>query len=120
MILQIKKFDTVIAANVLEHALFPEQWGQKAFDLLKEDGVFLASVPFGYDPHDEKSKTYFLFEFLELVLPFGPVEDYGILDAQYAYLKAIKKKRLRRYAAGYARCTRQKRKGVFAEREGDL
>lgn len=87
-----KRFDAVVMADVLQYVLFPGQWIKKAFNLLKEDGVFLSAVPFGFYPDTEAKKTYFLLDFLELVEPFGPVEDYGIWDAGMSYLMAVKKK----------------------------
>ena len=33
-----------------------------------------------------------MLDFLELVEPYGPVEDYGIWDAETAFLMAVKKK----------------------------
>lgn len=86
------KFDAVVMADVLQYILFPAQWIKKAFTLLKEEGIFLSAVPFGVHPKTDAKKTYFLLDFLELVEPYGPVEDYGIWDAETAFLMAVKKK----------------------------
>tara|TARA_Y100000766_G_scaffold285409_1_gene308658 strand:+ start:16361 stop:17314 length:954 start_codon:yes stop_codon:yes gene_type:complete len=42
-----KKYDVVMAWNVIEHVLDPKDFVKKAFDLLKPGGLFVSEVPHG-------------------------------------------------------------------------
>jgi 2-polyprenyl-3-methyl-5-hydroxy-6-metoxy-1,4-benzoquinol methylase len=42
-----KKYDIVMAWNVIEHVLDPKEFVKKAFDLLKPGGIFVSEVPHG-------------------------------------------------------------------------
>jgi 2-polyprenyl-3-methyl-5-hydroxy-6-metoxy-1,4-benzoquinol methylase len=42
-----KKYDVVMAWNVIEHVLDPKEFVKKAFDLLKPGGIFISEVPHG-------------------------------------------------------------------------
>lgn len=42
-----KKFDIIMAWNVIEHVLNPKKFLKKAYDLLKPGGVFVSEVPHG-------------------------------------------------------------------------
>ncbi|QQR76791.1 methyltransferase domain-containing protein [Candidatus Nomurabacteria bacterium] len=56
--LQAKTFDVVVAAEVLEHLYYPENITQKASFVLKDNGLFVGSVPFAYS---FQSKIRFIF-----------------------------------------------------------
>lgn len=83
-------YDTVMLSDVLQEALFPQAFIQKALGLLKEGGILAATVPFGLNTREPGKTTYYLFDFLELFLPHAPLLDYGVLKGRTAYVKAVK------------------------------
>lgn len=54
-----KKFDVIIAAEILEHLYYPERIVKKCYQLLKPKGVLLVSVPNAYII---SARIRFLFE----------------------------------------------------------
>lgn len=46
------KFDAIVCSEVLEHLFKPEDLVKVIWNLLKENGVFIATVPNGYGPRE--------------------------------------------------------------------
>jgi 2-polyprenyl-3-methyl-5-hydroxy-6-metoxy-1,4-benzoquinol methylase len=46
------KFDAIVCSEVLEHLYKPEELVKVIWNLLKENGIFIATVPNGYGPRE--------------------------------------------------------------------
>jgi len=63
--LELGRFDTVIAGEVMEHLVQPARLARRAHELLAEDGLFIATVPFGVHPHPDHKTTFYLTTLLD-------------------------------------------------------
>ncbi len=57
-----KKFDTVIMGEILEHVFNPEEFIDKAIELLNNNGRIIITVPFGINPFPDHKRTYYFLE----------------------------------------------------------
>ncbi|MGM3216175.1 methyltransferase domain-containing protein [Pseudomonas sp. PhalM4] len=54
--------DTVVISEVLEHLVRPELFVEKAYDLLKQGGRLVITVPFGVNDFIDHKHTFYLME----------------------------------------------------------
>ncbi|MDM3888156.1 methyltransferase domain-containing protein [Pseudomonas sp. BCRC 81390] len=54
--------DTVVISEVLEHLVRPELFVEKAYDLLKQGGRLVVTVPFGVNDFIDHKHTFYLME----------------------------------------------------------
>lgn len=55
-------YSTVIMGEVLEHLVTPASFVKKAYNLLKEDGRLIVTVPYGINPYFDHKRTYYFME----------------------------------------------------------
>jgi len=102
-----KEFDVVVASEVLEHLYFPEKVLEGVKNVLKEDGLFIGSVPnafslknrfrilFGRKKgtplNDPVHINHFSYKELKQILSkeFKQVEVYPLVQEKYAWLAKI-------------------------------
>ena len=86
-----EKFDTVIMGEILEHLFNPQLFLKKASVLLKEDGVFLASVPFGINRYPDHKRTYYFYNFYNQINEFFKVQRVIFMGKWIAVIAYSKK-----------------------------
>lgn len=72
--------DTVVISEVLEHLVRPELFVEKAYDLLKQGGRLVVTVPFGVNDFIEQRQTFYRVKPLRLLakrLQIVEVEMFG-------------------------------------------
>jgi len=75
-----QSFDSVIMSEVLEHLVQPALFVEKAHKLLREDGIFIVTVPFGIMDHPDHKGTFYLLDIMELIEPFFEINEVQIID----------------------------------------
>lgn len=80
-----QKFDTIIMSEVLEHLVQPERFIEKSQSLLKDDGVFVITVPFGIMDHPDHKGTFYLLNIMELLEPFFDIVEACIIHEWLAF-----------------------------------
>lgn len=84
------KFDTIVMGEVMEHLFNPLLFLKKATELLKDDGLFVVSVPFGINRHPDHKRTYYFYDFYNQVNAYFCVEKV-IFMGKWIAIKAVSK-----------------------------
>jgi glycosyltransferase involved in cell wall biosynthesis/ubiquinone/menaquinone biosynthesis C-methylase UbiE len=72
------QFETITITEVLEHLYHPEEFITKAYDLLKEDGRLIVTVPFGINDHPDHKKTYYYHDIYQMF-----VNGFNIINVSF-------------------------------------
>ena len=84
------KFDTIVMGEVLEHLENPLDFLNKASLLLKKEGQFIVSVPFGINRHPDHKRTYYFYNFYNQVNEYFCVEEVIYMGKWIAFKAASK------------------------------
>ncbi|MEE1904417.1 glycosyltransferase [Pseudomonas inefficax] len=71
--------DTVVISEVLEHLVRPELFVEKAYDLLKQGGRLVITVPFGVNDFIDHKHTFYLMEPFRLLAEHLQIIDVKML-----------------------------------------
>ncbi|GLO31944.1 hypothetical protein PPUN12996_40020 [Pseudomonas putida] len=71
--------DTVVISEVLEHLVRPELFIEKAYDLLKQGGRLVITVPFGVNDFIDHKHTFYLMEPFRLLAEHLQIIDVKML-----------------------------------------
>ncbi|MFZ5987277.1 MAG: class I SAM-dependent methyltransferase, partial [Bacillota bacterium] len=75
-----KKFDTVIAAEILEHITMPSRFIKKFADIMKPDGNLIITVPFGINAFFDHKKTYYLTDIIDELTLYFNIKEYKYIE----------------------------------------
>jgi len=81
-----EQFDTITITEVLEHLVNPEDFVEKAKDLLVDHGTLLITVPFGINDHIDHKRTYYLFDIYKILYKNFDIKDVSILGKWIAFV----------------------------------
>jgi len=87
-----KKFDTITITEVLEHLENPQEFIDKAYDLLKPEGRLIITVPFGINDHPDHKKTFYFLELYKMLYPKFDFVDTLIQNKWIGFIVQKKKK----------------------------
>ena len=76
---QNKTFDTILITEVLEHLEEPEVFIEKSFELLKDDGKLIVTVPFGINESPGHLRTYYFNELYVQLTKYYKILKFEIL-----------------------------------------
>ncbi|MCA0970972.1 methyltransferase domain-containing protein [Halobacillus litoralis] len=85
-----KKYDTIILGEVLEHFSNPEKLLTPLYEMLNQDGVIVITVPFGYLRFHDHKQTFYVYNFMQTVLPYFAEIELSIQD-KYIYFVGNKR-----------------------------
>lgn len=83
---QKEKFDTITITEVLEHLENPEDFIDKAKDLLVNHGTLIVTVPFGINDHPDHKKTYYLFDLYQMLYKYFDIKEISILGKWIGFI----------------------------------
>ncbi|MBM7585757.1 2-polyprenyl-6-hydroxyphenyl methylase/3-demethylubiquinone-9 3-methyltransferase [Bacillus pakistanensis] len=63
----VRKYDTIVFGEVLEHVTNPNEFVKKADTILNEEGRIIITVPFGINDYFDHKRTYYLSGLYDLV-----------------------------------------------------
>ena len=81
-----EKFDTITITEVLEHLINPEDFIEKAKDLLVENGTLIVTVPFGINDHPDHKKTYYLLDLYQMLYKYFDIKEISILGKWIGFI----------------------------------
>ena len=81
-----EQFDTITITEVLEHLVNPEDFVEKAKDLLVDHGTLIITVPFGINDHIDHKKTYYLFDIYKMLYKNFDIKYVSILGKWIAFV----------------------------------
>ena len=84
------QFDTITITEVLEHLVNPEDFVEKAKDLLVENGTLIVTVPFGINDHIDHKKTYYFLDLYQMLYKYFDIQDVSILGKWIGFI-AVKR-----------------------------
>jgi len=85
-----RQFDTIIIAEVLEHLQDPQQFIDRAKDLLVENGKLIITVPFGINDHVDHKHTFYLLEPYRMLFKNFNVEQIEIMGKWIAFVGVLR------------------------------
>jgi len=74
-----EQFDTITITEVLEHLVNPEDFIEKAKELLIDNGTLIVTVPFGINDHIDHKKTYYFLDLYQILYKDFDIKDISIL-----------------------------------------
>jgi SAM-dependent methyltransferase len=77
--LDLGRFDTIIAGEIVEHLVQPERLIRRCYDLLNEDGRLVVTVPFGLHPFPDHKRTYYLTTLVKTLSPYFAIRDIELI-----------------------------------------
>ena len=81
-----ERYDTIVFGEIIEHLEEPEKFLKKAAVLLKNDGVIIASVPFGINRHPDHKKTYYFYGLYSLLNEYFQVIEVSYMGKWIAMI----------------------------------
>ncbi len=73
------RFDSILAGELLEHLVQPERLVQRCWELLRDDGLLVVTVPFGLHPHPDHKQTFYLGGLVSTLSPYFVIERLRLL-----------------------------------------
>lgn len=83
-------FDSIIVGEILEHLINPEKLLARIAEWLVDGGHLVVSVPFGYHPHFDHKRTFYLTHLLDLLVTRFNIEEIEVLQGRYLCAVATK------------------------------
>ncbi len=81
-----EQFDTITITEVLEHLVNPEDFIEKAKDLLVDNGTLIITVPFGINDHIDHKKTYYFHDLYQMLYRDFDIKDVSILGKWIGFI----------------------------------
>lgn len=81
-----EQFDTITITEVLEHLVNPEDFIEKAKELLVDKGTLIVTVPFGINDHIDHKKTYYFLDLYQMVYKDFDIQDISILGKWIGFI----------------------------------
>ena len=81
-----EQFDTITMTEVLEHLVNPEDFVEKAKDLLVDNGTLIVTVPFGINDHIDHKKTYYFLDLYQMIYKGFDIKDVSILGKWIGFI----------------------------------
>ncbi len=81
-----EQFDTITITEVLEHLVNPEDFVEKAKDLLVDNGTLIITVPFGINDHIDHKKTYYFLDLYQMLYRDFDIKDVSILGKWIGFI----------------------------------
>jgi len=81
-----EQFDTITITEVLEHLVNPEDFIEKAKELLVDNGTLIVTVPFGINDHIDHKKTYYFLDLYQMIYKDFDLKDVSILGKWIGFI----------------------------------
>ena len=81
-----EQFDTITITEVLEHLVNPEDFIEKAKDLLVDNGTLIVTVPFGINDHIDHKKTYYFLDLYQMLYKNFDINNVSILGKWIGFI----------------------------------
>jgi cyclopropane fatty-acyl-phospholipid synthase-like methyltransferase len=111
------KYDCIIIAEVLEHTKDPQLFLAKAKELLADEGVLIATVPFGLSIHPDHYSTYYLSNFFQLISDYFDVNYFNFFGKWMGLVASAKEDRNTNVSLDYLDFIREENHFLLVEQE---
>jgi SAM-dependent methyltransferase len=81
-----EQFDTITITEVLEHLVNPEDFIEKAKELLVDNGTLIVTVPFGINDFPDHKKTYYFLDLYQMIYKDFDLKDVSILGKWIGFI----------------------------------
>jgi cyclopropane fatty-acyl-phospholipid synthase-like methyltransferase len=92
------EFDSIVLGEVIEHFANPNNVVVSAYNVLKNNGTIIITVPFGYLPFHDHKCTYYLSNFISEIEPYFEEEKIEIVHKYICYVGKKRKYPLKNFS----------------------